>query len=310
MSISLTAWLARAFLITLLLAASAIYGRGLVLLHEENRPARWQSVLFFAGLILLAVTLVSPLDSLVATWFTARALQQLLLTELIPFLLLIANPFRTLRAGTPDTLRSLLRPIWQHELRGNILTFATTPALVWLFFVTTFWFWHDTAMIALVSRNGWAHGVEVVSLLGISALYWWHITGSEPNIHRPMSLLVRLMYTFIGILPIKLTGIIMLFNNETMVGGRRVVADDALRITLGNVSLTDNTVGSIIIWVIGGIMYACAALLLASRFIGREEDKPPLPVNPLEDDELWVAPGLGLGSGVHPYQKKGPWRKS
>ena len=310
MSISLTAWLARALLITLLLAASATYGRGLVLLQDERRPARWQSVLFFAGLILLAVTLVSPLDSLVAIWFAARALQQLLLTELIPFLLLVSNPFPAIRAGLPAVVRATVRPLWENKRSRAVLTFATTPALAWLFFVTTFWFWHDTAMIALVSRNGWAHAVEVVSLLGISALYWWHITASEPHIHRPMSPLVRLFYTFIGILPIKLTGIIMLFNNETMVGGRRVVAEDALRITLGNVSLTDNTVGSIIIWVIGGIMYACAALLLASRYIGREEAKPPLPVNPLEDDELWVAPGLGLGSGQHPYQKKRPWRKS
>ena len=101
MSISLTAWLARALLIALLLATSATYGRGLAQLDDAHRPERWQSALFFAGLILLAATLVSPLDTLVATWFTARALQQLLLTELIPFLLLVSNPLRALRTGLP-----------------------------------------------------------------------------------------------------------------------------------------------------------------------------------------------------------------
>ncbi len=305
MPISLLGWIARALLVTTLLLLAATYGRGLALVSSDQAPRRWQPPVFFLGLIMLAATLVSPLETLVAKYYTARALQQLFLTEMIPFLLLASNPFRPIFTGLPAPIRTRL-----HPLRNSpTIRALTMPAAAWLFFVTTFWFWHDASMIEIVSRNGWMHVVEIGSLLLVSSLYWWHIVAAEPRIHPPMSLLVRLMYAFIGILPIKLTGIVMLFGIETRVGGYNLPDENTLLVNFFGAILPDKTAGSIVIWVVGGIMYATAALLLASRYFGREESKPELPVNPIEDEDLWVAPGIGRQPPRNVYGLKGGRRK-
>lgn len=300
MPISLSGWIGRVVLMTLLLLVAAIYARGSVLIPQEQRPKPWQMVAFSAGLILLAAALVSPLETLVARYYTARALQQLMLTEMIPFLLLGSGLFRPIFAGLPIATQCQLK-----RLRHNpVFLFVTMPAAAWLLFVSTFWFWHDATMIQLVSANGWVHVIEIATLLVVACLYWWHIIGADPRIHRPMSRAVRLVYAFIGILPIKLTGIVMLFGIETRVGGYNLPDENTLMVNFFGMPLADNTVGAIIIWVVGGIMYALAALLLSSRLLGFEEAKPPRPVNPIEDESLWVMPGVKRRPPRDVYQSK------
>ncbi len=296
MDISLLGWIVRGLLLLLLLLLGFWYRRGMqfVSLHVRSR-------LFYLGLFFTAAVLVSRLEQSVATYYSARAVQQLFLTEIIPFCLMAANPIPFLRRGMPNTLLGRLQFLKNHK---NRLRQLTQPAIVWGAFVTIFWFWHDEAVILAVSGNNWLHAIEVVSLLIISCLYWWHIAAALPHLHRPMTPFVRILYAFIGILPVKLTGLIMLFGQESRVGGYVTGANGRLMIELGNVQIADNSLGAIVIWVIGGVMYALTAIYLGNRLIGLEEDKPLLPVNPLEDDELWVVPGIGPGREKYRRRKR------
>lgn len=287
MDISLLGWIGRGVLLLLLIVLGNWYRRGIQ--RSPDMLPRPRNYFFYLGLFFIALVLISRLEQLVATYYTARAIQQLFLTEIIPFCVMAANPYPVLLRGVPDGRFRFLK---KHKKRLRQLT---NPAIVWGAFVTTFWFWHDEAMIRAVSNNSWLHIIEVVSLLTISCLYWWHIAAALPHLHRPMSPFVRILYAFVGILPVKLTGLIMLFGQESRVGGYVTGSEGRLMIDLGNVQMADNSLGAIVIWVIGGVMYAITAIYLGNRLIGVEENKPLLPVNPLEDDDLWVVPGFGPG---------------
>ncbi len=283
-------WLGRGIILLCLILLGVWYRRGLQ--RASIQAPRARNGLFYLGLLFTALVLISRLEQLVATYYTARAIQQLFLTEIIPFFLMAANPYPILRRGVPIGIIGRLQPLKNHKHRLRQLT---NPAMVWGAFVTTFWFWHDEALVRAVSANSWLHILEVTSLLTIACLYWWHIAAALPHLHRPMSPFVRILYAFVGILPIKLTGLIMLFGQESRVGGYVTGANGRLMIDLGNVQIADSSLGAIIIWVIGGVMYGLTAIYLGNRLIGIEEDKPPLPVNPLEDDDLWIVPGIGPG---------------
>lgn len=290
MDITLLGWIARGLVLLLLLLLGVWYRRGIQ--QTTDQPPRSRRNLFYLGLLFTALVLVSRLEQLVATYYTARAVQQLFLTEIIPFFIMAANPYPFLRSGVPEVVIGRFRFLKSHKKRLKQLT---SPAIVWGAFVTTFWFWHDEALIRAVSDNNWLHVIEVASLLAISCLYWWHIAAALPHLHRPMSPFVRILYAFVGILPVKLTGLIMLFGQESRVGGYVTGANGRLMIELGNVQIADNSLGAIIIWVIGGVMYGITAIYLGNRLMGVEENKPLLPVNPIEDDELWIVPGIGPG---------------
>ena len=300
-------WLGRGLVTLLVLMLGILYMRGLSRIPLDERPSSLHKVSYFLGLALLWVAIASRLETIVAQLFTARALQQLLITEPVPFLLLASNPYPVLKAGfgrkdfgrNPSNPTSIPFNISPHRLQTIIQ--ITRPGFVWAMFVMLFWFWHDHTMIAATSQNGWVHVIEVVSLFTFASLYWWHIAASAPFLHKPLSPNVRILYAFLGILPIKLTGIIMLFSQETVVGGYRSDYAGEVMLQWGDgLQFADSSAGAILIWVIGGIMYALAVTALGSRALSVEEAKPELPENPLLNDSLWVPPGIGAGAKNRP----------
>ena len=107
--------------------------------------------------------------------------------------------------------------------------------------------------------------------------------------------LLRIIYALAGMLPIKILGIFLLFGNETVVGGSQLhhLANEGQKmLQIGNLTIADRSLGALLLWVIGGFTYTLTALFFASRQMGKEGDKPPLPVSILEQDETWRAPAI------------------
>ena len=296
-------WMARIGLLLLLLTTGAVYVRGWVLAQSnadsESRPKQWHMATFIAGLAMTGLALISWLEALTGEYFSVRVVQHVLLTAVVPFLLLVADPYETIRMGLPASAENYLsRQSKKHSRYRAILKAVTAPSVVWVVFVANFWLWHDAMMIEAARTMAWVHVIEVFSLLGTACLYWWHIAGAAPRLHTPMTPVIRILYSFIGMVPIKLMGMVLLFGAETMVGngGGRVVYDSAEKlVTIGSITVADRSLGAIIIWVLGGVTYTYAATFLAGRFVGQEEEKPSMAVSLLEDDSNWIAPGIGKG---------------
>jgi putative membrane protein len=290
------------------LATSLIFIAGLVYLRGWRRlqrfhttkpaprsPASMRSlVLFLTGLGLLAVALVSPLGYLSTQYFSARIIQHMLIIASSPSMLMLPNPVPALIHGLPTkwrasslaAIKSPPSPVagWRGMIR-RFLRWATAPGVTLLAFLCICWFWYDPAIHQASLRYSWVHAVELISLLGIALLNWWHITAAWPRIHEPMHPVVRILYAFVSIWPVKIIGLILLFINEPFYHYPATFQFTGL-------DINDYSFGAMIAWIVSGLAYVAAAVALAREWLGTEETKPSLPEAAWASDEAMIAPGI------------------
>lgn len=281
-----------------ILLIAAVYARGWRRLPRsqprgpEIDPASSRALIFFlSGLSLLAVAFISPLGYLATQYFSARIVQHMLVIASGPSLLLLANPAPALVYGLPDRWRDALlaavrRPL--DEPGGRLRRaahWATAPGVTLLAFLSVCWFWYDPVVHAATLRHGWVHAVELISLLGVGLLNWWHVTAAWPQIHTAMHPLVRIVYAFVSIWPVKLVGLALLFFPEMSYGYPATFQFSGL-------DINDYSFGAMIAWIVSGLAYAAAAVTLAQQWLGRELEKPALPESTWATDESMNIPGL------------------
>ncbi len=256
----------------------------------KDAPASARSLKFFmAGLALLAVAFISPLGYLSTQYFSARIIQHMLLVASTPSLLMFANPVPALIHGLPERGRAMILAARQSGdgpgVGQRFVRWATAPSVTLLTYLSICWFWYDPHSHAATLRYGVVHAVELLSLLGISLLNWWHITAAWPQSHGRMTPIVRVIYTFISIWPIKIIGLILLFITNS-------IYDYPASFQFSGLQINDYIFGAMIAWIVSGLAYAVAAIALINELLAREVDKPALPESNWATDEAMLAPGV------------------
>lgn len=282
------------------LAAAGIFLVGLVYVrgwrrlgafHDEpppkDAPASARSLkLFMAGLALLALALISPLGYLSTQYFSARIIQHMLLVASIPSLLMLANPIPALLYGLPAARREAVLAWGNGESAGRRLVHhATAPGVTLLAFLCVCWLWYDPLIHAATLRHSVVHAVELVSLFAVGLLNWWHVTAAWPQAHGHMAPVIRIVYAFISIWPVKIVGLILLFVTDSLYDYPRTFRFSGL-------AIDDAALGAMIAWIVSGLAYAVASVALANEWLAREVDKPALPEANWATDEAMIAPGI------------------
>lgn len=293
MELSASAWGSRLAIGLVIIALGTLYGRGWSNRQTDLKPPqRWQTATFVLGLSLAGFTLISEFATIAHRYYSVREIQHILITGLVPLLLLVSDPIVTLAAGLPTSMSKSFYALNDPKRHSyQLLRRITSPGLIWVMFVTLFWLWHDPTLMQATRKHGWIHAIEIGSLMLVALLYWWQIAEVRPRLHRPMKGLVKLSYVFMGMLPIKLLGIFLLFGSET-IAGAAVTHETADLVKVGNLIIADKSLGALILWVMGGFTYTYSAIFLAGRQLGIEEAKPVRPISVLEEDETWRAPAI------------------
>jgi cytochrome c oxidase assembly factor CtaG len=244
---------------------------------------------YLLGLFIVGLALLSPIDVLAAQLFSMHMIQHLLLVMIAPPLLLIANPLPFVLWGLPTPLRRRTGQGIAHLLGTDApfrRTFRslTAPGISWMIWVIVIVGWHDPGAYNAALHSSFIHDVEHLSFFLAGMLFWWHVTGAGPRIHKQPGLVVRIAYVLSVIPPNMLTGVVIAFAAEPIyaysVG------------FLGLSVIDDQQLGGVIMWVPGSMMYIVAALILAARLLHAEQLKPPLPESKWATDETLIAPGL------------------
>ncbi len=253
--------------------------------RQQQTIERSPLILFLIGLTLLAIALLSPLHRLAGQYFFARVTQHLLLIAWIPSLILASNPLPTLQQGLPVAWQSGLktRPSLDPKIQQTIHT-ITSPGTVLLLFASVFWLWYDPTLHRMSVEYAWVRPFEILSLLTVAGLYWWHITAVAPRLHQPMPWVIRILYVFIGVIIIKLVGLIVMFN-ET------ILFLYPAPFQMGGLDIDGQRLGGMIFWIIGGSVFITTAIVLFLRWLAEEESKPSLPESTWGSDEAMRAPG-------------------
>lgn len=302
LSVVLSSWDWRPEVIAVLVVAGSLYGRGWWRLHSRSqrpglpagrgnaqlpRPLAtgWRLAAYLGGLSVIGVALMSPIAALDDQLFFVHMFQHELLITVAPPLLLLANPMPFSMWGLPDRARRALgRLLAPRSAVRRGLQRLTAPGIVWMAFTGFLVGWHDPGAYNATLRSELLHDLEHITFFGSAMLFWWHVIDAAPH-WRPRSHGFRLGYVFSALPANTVIGVIIAFANQPT-----YTYYDTVPRLWGLTVLEDQMIAGVIMWILGGLAYLLAALILISHWVRLEDDKPPLPEAAWETDELIAAP--------------------
>lgn len=264
--------------------------------RRRNQPhlvVWWRLIAYESGLILVGVALMSPIDVLGQQLFFMHMIQHLLLIMIAPPLLMIANPMPFLLWGLPTKWRRKTGRVLSYLLHRNsdtrnLIVKLTAPGIIFMFWVISVIGWHDPVLYNAALRYEIIHDIEHIFFFAAGMLFWWHVTGAGPRLHKQFGIVARIVFVLAAVPPNMLLGVILAFASETIYSYYEGVPR-----LWGIDPVTDQTIGGVIMWIPGSMMYIIAALILLTRLVDQESYKPPLDESKWGTEEAMAAPGIG-----------------
>jgi len=218
-----------------------------------------------AGLLVLFLTLCSPIDTLADGYlFSAHMLQHLLLLLIVPALMLLGIPSMAIpdrfEKGNWTWLNGVLR----------------RPLLTWLCGVGGMWFWHAPLLCNAAVRNVWIHQLQYVSLIGMGVVFWWPIIGPWKKQRLPP--LLGMIYLFAACAGCTILGIIIVFAPVGVCSIYLHPVDrlGVLPLIQGGWGLTpekDQQLAGLLMWVPACLIYLVGIFGLFARWHGAAQEK-------------------------------------
>lgn len=264
--------------ILLLLAVSGwLYLRGTRTLWQKAGMRRgisfWNMTAFLGGLAALAAALISPIDALGSSLFSAHMIQHLLLILVAAPLLVLGAPSTALVWSLPGLWRPALGRWWvsQRGLR-NIWHLLTRPILVWMIHAAAIIIWHVPVFYQAAIKNEFIHIFEHASFFITAILFWWVFMPKTRL--RTTHDLQKVLYIFTTALYGGLLAALITFSEQVWYP----IYSEAT--SLWNLTpIEDQQLAGVIMWVPGSVVYLTAVLVLLGRwFLGIEKD---------EESKLW-----------------------
>jgi cytochrome c oxidase assembly factor CtaG len=287
----LSQWEWRLEIVAVLLTLGALYTLGWLRLRRQSKRrqlASWLRLLsYHAGLAILAVSLLSPIDRLGGQLFFMHMLQHMLSIMLAAPLLLLANPFPFMVWALPATWRLRVAGLFARPSAfRRALAAVTRPFIAWLVFLTIYLGWHDASLYNLALRNDWIHDIQHITFFGAAMLFWWHVIGAAPHIHGKRSGWASMAY-LIGVIPPNMAVAVTIAFASNVIYTYYLSAPRIWGFT----ALEDQMISGAIMWIPGSMMFLLAALIILARMFTSKE---PLPVKPdgWDADDKFIAPGL------------------
>jgi len=150
--------------------------------RRTGRPYAPQLLAFTAGLGLLTVALLSPLDAIGDRWLlSAHMLQHVLLADIAPALIVLGVGPPLLAHGLPP---ELLRALSPRARLGRLLRSRWLGPVALGFWAATQWGWNIPVVFDTAAANPWLHAIEHLSLLGSGLLLWTVVVDPLPGQSR------------------------------------------------------------------------------------------------------------------------------
>jgi len=170
---------------------------GLARLARRSRPERTaqrrrRSWLFYAGLVMLLLSVVSPVDYWADGYFFVHMLQHMLLMFAAPTLVVAGAPWQPLLDGLPGragqaVTRGTLRGGWSRPLRA-VGGFLLRPWVSVTLFSLVMIVWHLPALFDLGQNNQAVHIWLMHGSFFIAGVLFWLQFIPSPPFRRRMSL--------------------------------------------------------------------------------------------------------------------------
>ncbi len=266
-----------------LLVLASVYFRG------RSRSAAadtWRSWCFAAGLLAVAVAVLSPLDTLSAALASAHMVQHLLLTVVAAPLLALSAPAGALLRGGPAAVRRAVHPVRRRAgVLDALARVLRRPVVVWLLHVVALWLWHAAALYDAALERPLLHALEHTAFLVTGVLFWRVVVGTRAvRVSAGFAVLLLFTMTLQG----ALLALLLTFAGTPWYTGYATTTRP-----WGLEQLSDQNLAGAIMWVPAGFVYLGAALALLVRWVRASADAD----DALPGGEVPPAPVLAAGRG-------------
>jgi cytochrome c oxidase assembly factor CtaG len=236
--------------------AAWAYARGLRALGrrgEIRQAARgWRLASFLAGLGVLFIALMSPLDALASALFSAHMLQHVLLILVAAPLLILGVPLGPFLLALSSPVRRTMGRGWRQTAWPRLSWQALTqPLVVWALHAVALWAWHAPGLYQAALRSELVHLLEHFSFLGTALLFWWVLRGAGSGSG------FGVLYLFTLALQSGLLGALITFAPRPWYLAYRATAP-----AWGLTPLEDQQLAGVLMWIPMGVVYTIAALIL------------------------------------------------
>jgi putative membrane protein len=264
------AWSFEPWVLLCLLLSAGIYLPGWLRLRRRTRQggaAHGRAGLAFAGgWLALAAALVSPLDALGASLFSAHMLQHELMMIVAAPLLVLGRPFGYWLWALPARWRPAIGAGARHPFVAGTWLFLTWPLAAWLLHAAVLWLWHAPPLFEASLHSRGVHTLQHAAFLLSALLFWWAVLGD--GVARPRRG-AAMLYIFTTMAHTGALGALMTWSATVWYPSYLGTTQ-----AYGYTPLEDQQLGGLIMWVPGGLAYLFAGLALAARWLAR----PPGPV--------------------------------
>jgi putative membrane protein len=236
------------------------YLRALGRLGPKPWP-KWRTRSFLAGLAVLAIALLSPVDVYSGYLLSIHMVQHLMLTMMAPPLLLFGAPLiLILRTARPSDRDVLVR-----VLRGRTVRILSKPVLGWVLFVGTLWATHLPVFYDATLSNLGLHVAEHVAYLTTAMMFWRPMIGADPGPGR-LSYPARLLFLFLSMPQMAFLGLAIYMSDRVLYAA--YVIPSALH---GTSALSDQHLAGALMWASGMLFMVPAMALVLIEWLRAEE---------------------------------------
>jgi cytochrome c oxidase assembly factor CtaG len=228
---------------------------------------RRQAACFAAGVVVLVVALMSPIDALADDLFSAHMLQHVLLAVAAPPLLVAGEPvLAALWTVSPERRRSIVR--WLRERRVIVVAWriATAPQLAWAIHAAVLWLWHVPVLYRSALDVPALHALEHVSFVGSASLMWWGILHPTSRRSRRVSYGIGVLALFATMLQSGALGALITLSHRLWYPFQSGAAA-----AWGITPLDDQQVAGLIMWVGGGLLQLVLVNVLVFMWMRENE---------------------------------------
>ena len=214
-------------------------------------------VAFFSAIVIMALVLLTPVDTIARTQlFSVHIAQLVVLTTLCAPLLLFSLP------------APLLRPFVELPGIRQVIQLCTRPLVASVLFNLLFLLWHAPVFLRLAVGNNTLYHVQVLSIFVASLLNWWPLLGSVREL-RKMSYPLQMVYAFFDGQPVDIFAFILVFTEVSIYP---FYAIPTQLVQLGLTPFADQAVGGAIL-LTPGIVDLVVMTPLFFRWLGQIEAK-------------------------------------
>ena len=243
-------------------AALTAYGTAFVRARRARRAHPWWRFgVFTAGILLVVVSILSPIEHYSPQLLWVDFTGFLILTMIVPPLILLGAPL-TLAFRASGKAR---RQFWRKAYRNRLTAVLTFPVASWLTFAVVTYVWQFTSLTELASENTVVRDLQQLSMLAVGLLFWLPAIAADPLRWR-LNWPLRTLYVFVEMTHKSLFGGMFLSMNSAMHSHYAANAP-----AWAPSPMLDQRMAILILWIGGNLVFVAALIGLVIGWIRYEQ---------------------------------------